>query len=319
MTQDLEADQGAGVSRRTILSVPGGLAGAMLGEAQAASPPAGQAPMVDRAFVRLREGLIHYRHCEPSTRTKALPLYLHHANPGSSRGMEPLMLQLAPRRRTIAPDTIGYGDSCAPDIAQPEIPDFADAVVRTLDALKIDKIDYYGAHTGAHVGTELALRHPDRVRRIVFDGVTVRTPEARAWLLANYAPKKEPDDYGSQLQWAWQFVRDMSQFFPHFARDREHRTGNSIPSAQSLHTSSVDVLKALPTYHLVYNAVYRHDIGARLPLIKHPVMCVAKETDPNIVELDNAASKIPGVKKARIARDAGVGETARLLNEFLDT
>ena len=79
------------------------------------------------------------------------------------------------------------------------------------------------------------------------------------------------------------------------------------------------MLKALPTYHLVYNAVYRHDIGARLPLIKHPVMCVAKETDPNIVELDNAASKIPGVKKARIARDAGVGETARLLNEFLDT
>ncbi len=62
----------------------------------------------------------------------------------------------------------------------------------------------------------------------------------------------------------------------------------------------------------------RHDIGARLPRMKHPVMCVAKEADPNIVELDNAASKIPGVKKARIARDAGVGETARLLNEFLD-
>ena len=313
MTDDSTGDS-AGVSRRTVLSATGGLAGAMLGEAQAATPPAPGGPLVDRAFVRIREGLVHYRHCGPAAKTKALPLYLHHANPGSSRGMEGLMMQLARTRRTIAPDTLGYGDSCAPDMEQPEIPDFADAVVRTLDALKIDKIDYYGAHTGAHVGTELALRHPDRVRRIIFDGVTVRTPEIRAWLLA----KKVPDDQGSQLMWAWLFIRDMSQFFPWFAHDREHRTGNGIGSARQLHNSAVDVLKALDTYHLVYNAVYRHDIGARLPLLKHPVMCMAKETDPNIVELDNAASKIPGVKKARIARDAGVGETVRLLNEFLD-
>ncbi len=318
MTDDRTGDS-AGVSRRTVLSATSGLAGAVLGEAQAATPPTNQLPLVDRAFVRIREGLVHYRHIEPATKTKALPLYLHHANPGSSRGYESLMSQLVRGRRCIAPDTLGYGDSPAPEGDQPEIPYFADSVVRILDALKIDKVDYYGAHTGAHVGTELALRHPDRVRRVIFDGVTVRTPEIRAWLLANYAPQIVPDDHGGQLHWAWLFVRDMSQYFPWFARDRDHRTGNNIPSAQQLHNSSVEVLKSLSTYHLVYRAVYRHDIGARLPLLKHPVMCLAKESDPNVVELDNAASKIPGVKKVRIARGAAVvEETARIVEEFLN-
>lgn len=276
------------------------------------------ATQVDRAFVRLREGLVHYRHCRPASAAPHLPLYLHHANPGSSQGLEGLMTELAARgHRTIAPDTLGYGDSCAPDLAQPEIADFADSVIRTLDALKIEKVDYYGAHTGAHVGTELALRHPDRVRRLVFDGVTVRTPEVRAWLLAHYAPPQRPDDQGGQIAWAFQFVRDMSLFFPHFARDREHATRNGVPSAERLHASTVDVLKALTTYHLVYEAVYRHDIGARLPLLTHPVMCIAKESDPNIVELDNAASRIPGVKKARIRREEGASRTAELLAEFL--
>ena len=288
------------------------------GAASGTPTPQGGQPLVDRAFVRIREGLAHYRHCGPAGAATGLPLYLHHANPGSSRGLEELMAQLAARsRRTIAPDTLGYGDSCAPDLAQPEIPDFADSVVRILDALKIEKVDFYGAHTGAHVGTELALRHPGRVRRLIFDGVTVRTPEVRAWLLANYAPARKPDDYGRHLLWAFHFVRDMSLFFPHFARDREHSTGNGVPSAERLHNSTVEVLKALTTYHLVYNAVYRHDIGERLPLLRHPVMCIAKETDPNIVELDNAASKIPNVKKARIRRDEGTARTVQLLEEFL--
>jgi pimeloyl-ACP methyl ester carboxylesterase len=293
--------------------------GARAASAGTAAPPGpGPRPLVDRAFVRIREGLAHYRHCAPAGTAAGLPLYLHHANPGSSRGLEALMMQLAAKgRRTIAPDTLGYGDSCAPDLAQPEIADFADSVVRILDSLKIDEVDFYGAHTGAHVGTELALRHPGRVRKLIFDGVTVRTPEIRAWLLANYAPAKTPDDYGRHLLWAFHFVRDMALFFPHFARDAEHRTGNDVPSAERLHNSTVEVLKALTTYHLVYNAVYRHDIGARLPLLKHPVLCIAKETDPNIVELDHAASRIPGVQKARIRREEGTERTAQLLADFL--
>src|SRR5438477_5228653 len=99
------------LSRRLLLSATGGLAGAMIGdvgEARAAETRQAGPPMVDRAFARIREGLVHYRHVEPAGKTKALPLYMHHANPGSSSGMEPLMLALAGSRRTIAPDTLGY-------------------------------------------------------------------------------------------------------------------------------------------------------------------------------------------------------------------
>jgi pimeloyl-ACP methyl ester carboxylesterase len=241
-----------------------------------------------------------------------------HAGPGSSRGLAPLMVSLAASRQSLAPDTLGYGDSAAPDQPQPEIPYYADSVVRVLDALGIEKVDYYGAHTGAHIGCELALHAPDRVRRLIFDGVTVRRPEVRAELLAHYAPRVQPDDYGSQLHWAWLFVRDMSQYFPHYARDARHRLANDVPSAEHLHESTVEVLKALPTYHLTYDAVYRHDIGKRLPLLTHPVLCVAKENDPNIVELDRAAATIPNVRKARIPRNQTVEALGRAIDEFLD-
>jgi pimeloyl-ACP methyl ester carboxylesterase len=313
----------AALSRRTLLSATGYIASGIIGEAEAQSPESARsAAPIGRAFVEIREGLVHYRTAAPALRTmprkKPLPLLMIHAGPGSSLGLEPLMAVLGEHRKVIAPDTLGYGDSAAPDEPEPEIAYFADSVIRTLDALKIETVDFYGAHTGAHIGCEIALRYPQRVRRLIFDGVTVRPPELRAELLAHYAPKKQPDDYGHQLQWAWQFVRDMSLFFPHYARDPEHRLANGVPSAQALHNSVVDVLKALPTYHMTYNAVYRHDIGKRLPLMTHPVLCVAKETDPNIRNLDEAAAIIPGVQKARIRRGDGAEAMAHVLATFLD-
>jgi len=43
--------------------------------------------LVDRAFVRLAEGLVHYRHAGDG----GVPLYMAHSGPGSSHGLAPLV------------------------------------------------------------------------------------------------------------------------------------------------------------------------------------------------------------------------------------
>ncbi len=79
------------------------------------------------------------------------PLWMMDAAPASSRSLEPLIASLAGGRRICAPDTPGIGDSTPLAAASPEIADYADAMLRTLDALSLETVDVYGFHTGPHI------------------------------------------------------------------------------------------------------------------------------------------------------------------------
>jgi len=278
------------------------------GEAQPATPAAAiELAPLDRAFVRLREGLKHYRSAgfqlgAHRNRGAPLPLYMVHAGPGSSRSLESLVQRLGTDRPVIAPDTLGNGDSAPPEVAAPDVAYYADSVLRTLDALGLERVDFYGSHAGAQIGCELALRWPDRVRRLVFDGVALFPASLRLEMIERYAPPMQPDDVGGQFAWAWQFVRDMSLFFPHYSRDGAHRLANAIAPADSLHASVVDVLKALRTYHLTYHATLRNDLAGRLPQLKLPVLCIGRDGDPLAEYVERAVALIPTATPARVPR-----------------
>jgi pimeloyl-ACP methyl ester carboxylesterase len=230
-----------------------------------------------------------------------------------------LIAELGNSRRVIAPDTLGNGDSVGPGIANPELSYYADSVVRVMDALKLDTVDYFGTHTGAHIGVELLLTRPDRVRRAIFDGIGIFPDDLKKEMLANYAPEIKPDEFGRQFTWAWHFVRDQSIHFPYFKRDPDHRLNNPMPDADALHRSVVEVLKAVTTYHNGYRAVFRHDTKARLALIKStPLLFMASEPDPLSEYLDAAAAIVPGAKKMLIGRQEGLGARAKAINGFYD-
>jgi len=55
--------------------------------------------LVDRAFVRIKEGLVHYRHSGTTNAGRPLLLYLMHAGPGSSESLAGLIGLLGGRRR----------------------------------------------------------------------------------------------------------------------------------------------------------------------------------------------------------------------------
>jgi pimeloyl-ACP methyl ester carboxylesterase len=274
---------------------------------------------IDRAFVRIREGLVHYRQCA-ELEAGLPPLYLLHASPGSARTLEPLLAQLRAHgatQRLIAPDTLGNGDSAAPQPEVPEIAYFAQSVLRVLDRLQLERVDLYGSHTGARIATELAAIAPDRVRKVVFDGITEYDRELKEQILERFAPPIEPDEYGRHLIWVFNFVRDQALHFPYFMRDPAHRVQKPMPSATELHEKTLDVLKAMQTYQKSYLAAFRYEARKRLPLVKAPALFLA--ADNEAPHLRAAAAEMAALTPASQVRETVGGNAgkAAAIVEFL--
>jgi len=276
-------------------------------------------PFVDRAFVRIDEGLVHYRHIAGEADGR-LPLVMLHASPGSSRGLEPLMRELAradPGRRIVAPDSLGNGDSAAPAAVNPDIAYFAGGVGRALDALGITRAIVFGSHTGARVACEFGILYPERVTAIVFDGIGDYDDAMRSLLLREYAPEVAPDDYGRHLLWAFNFVRDQALHYPYFMRDPEHRLmSRPVASADELHWRVVEVLKSITSYHKSYRAAFAYRASERLPLLEVPNYFLDSEDElPTLrAMLEQLSTKSGGV---RIASAAGVGGKSEAISRCL--
>ena len=277
---------------------------------------------IDRAFIRIKEGQVHYRTYINSENTSKLPIYMIHASPSSSLNLSPLIQQLGRKRNIFAPDTLGFGDSPPPIKDIPNAEDYAESTVRVMDALNIEKCDLYGSHTGAHIACELAIMHPDRINRIVFDGIGMFSEEDKKDFLANYAPEVNPDEFGQHLIWAWNFVRDQVIHFPYFRRTPEfRRTEETYPSATAIHNVVVEVLKGLTTYHKGYRAAFRHPDKERLPLIQHLTLCAASEDDPLKAGVEEAAQLINNSDMAILPAERtpeGLKKKSSLIMEFLN-
>ncbi|WP_336967424.1 alpha/beta hydrolase [Sphingobium aromaticiconvertens] len=230
--------------------------------------------MIDRDFVSIAEGPVHMRRLRGPGR----PLLFFHPSPNSSRGLVPVMEALRAAgcdADMIAIDTLGNGDSPPPGPEVPDIAYFADAMRRVMDALGLDRADLYGSHTGARIACELAATCPDRVDRVIFQGISDFDPATRAKRLEAYAPAMEADDYGRQFVWAFNFVRDQSLHTPYFLRDPEHRLMNrAVPDAANLHAAALDVLKNLTCYHKPYRAAFAYPTAERIRLVMAPTLFI---------------------------------------------
>ncbi|MGA8400302.1 MAG: alpha/beta fold hydrolase [Stellaceae bacterium] len=98
------------------------------------------------------------------------PALLLHELGGSSESWRAVIPQLAADRRVIAADLRGAGRSEKP-AGGFSLADAADDLDALLRALNIDRVDVIGAALGSLVGALLAIRHPDRVRRLMMCAV----------------------------------------------------------------------------------------------------------------------------------------------------
>ena len=101
------------------------------------------------------------------------PLFLiHGSGPGVSAwaNWRLVLPKFGETRRAIAPDMFGFGFTDRPQGMTYNLDVWVDQVIALMDALKIEKTDLVGNSFGGAIALAVAIRHPDRVRRLILMG-----------------------------------------------------------------------------------------------------------------------------------------------------
>lgn len=99
-------------------------------------------------------------------------LMIHGSGPGVSAwaNWRLSLPVLAQRARVIAPDMVGFGFSERPADQRYSMDRWVEQAVGVLDALGVERADVVGNSFGGALALALAIRHPERVRRLVLMG-----------------------------------------------------------------------------------------------------------------------------------------------------
>jgi pimeloyl-ACP methyl ester carboxylesterase len=278
---------------------------------------------IKRRFAAIDIGQVHYYTAgEAHAGAGRRPVVLMHASPFAARTLNPLTARLGETRWAIAPDNLGQGDSCAPEVDEPDIGYFGDAMVRLLDALGIERADLYGTHTGAHTAMDIAIRHPDRVGKLILDGIGLPPRDLKDDYIAHLREKPPYDYAGSHYLWAFHTIKDMFIWFPYYRRDAAHRRNRDVPDANDMHDRTLDLLKNLFCYHKAYIAAFNNnDGGRRFPDIPVPTLLTAAEGDVSGAAMDEVAKMIPQCALRRYpagVQPGDVGPAATMFVDWLD-
>ncbi|HEX2766102.1 MAG TPA: alpha/beta hydrolase [Candidatus Limnocylindria bacterium] len=94
------------------------------------------------------------------------PLILIHGGLASSQTFGPVLSMLAAEHQVITPDLQGHGRTA--DIDRPiDVRLMADDIAALIDHLGLDRPDMVGYSLGGGVAFWTAVKHPDRIRRLV--------------------------------------------------------------------------------------------------------------------------------------------------------
>lgn len=101
-------------------------------------------------------------------------LIIHGAGGGFDQGLDLGRVFVGDHHRLIAPSRFGYLGTPLPDDASPEAQ--ADAHLRVLDQLRVERVPVVGVSAGAPSAMQLCLRHPERCSLLVLIVPLAYTP-----------------------------------------------------------------------------------------------------------------------------------------------
>jgi 2-hydroxy-6-oxonona-2,4-dienedioate hydrolase len=133
-------------------------------------------PSLESRRVRLSFGEMHF-YAGGAESSSRRPVILVHGLIIASRYMLPTAHQLAPFCPVYAVDLPGYGWSSKPDWTL-SLPELADSLAEWMQALSIQRAHFAANSFGCQVLSHLAVRHSQRVDRLMLQGPTV-DPAAR--------------------------------------------------------------------------------------------------------------------------------------------
>jgi pimeloyl-ACP methyl ester carboxylesterase len=117
------------------------------------------------------------------THGEGAPLVLLHGGLGSGEMFGPNLDAFAAHRRVILPDLQGHGRTA--DVDRPlDIRTMADDIAALIDHLGLDRPDVAGFSLGGGVALQLAIRHPEKVGRLVAASAGIRRDATYPEILA---------------------------------------------------------------------------------------------------------------------------------------
>jgi pimeloyl-ACP methyl ester carboxylesterase len=228
----------------------------------------------------------------------------------------PFHEKLAQQARVIAPAHPG----CAQTDENKDVDAIEDVVfhyLEVLDALELTRFDLVGACVGGWIAVELAVRHPEKIRKLVLIGATgLFVPGA---LIGDVFMNAQPE-YGSSYATLREMLFSSAnhpsalEMFPDGKGDLE----DEVRRYQMLRLSSRIGFK--PPYF------YNHSLRNRLHRITSPTLVIWGEKD-NFVPRSHGetyAQLIPNCSELKIIHGAGHSaqvekpeETAKSMVDFL--
>lgn len=265
--------------------------------------------MIECFYVDVAGRQMHYRRSG-----SGVPLIVMHPSPMSSAAMEPWITSMSKHFTVISPDTPGFGQSSPLPLEQPEIEDYAKAMIDLADALGLDRFLVAGTHTGSKIALSVAVQAPDRVIQLVMDGLAVYTEAERDEQLARYTAPIEPLWHGGHLLLSWHTMRNMFIFWPWFRQEAARRMVDTVPDPQTLHRMVLDQMRAPAFWGLAYRAAFRFDTHKALNHLQTPSILLAAEADPLHGHLARLGTGTENLTISSAANQDHVAHIVRLLD-----
>lgn len=139
-------------------------------------------------------------------------LLIHGSGPGVSAwaNWRANIPELSRQNRVIAPDMVGFGFTERPDNFSYNMESWVDHALNFLDALALDRVSVVGNSFGGALALAMAIRHPERVEKLVLMGSV-----------------GVPFELTDGLDKVWGYtpsIKNMRQLLDIFAHDRELAT-----------------------------------------------------------------------------------------------
>lgn len=263
--------------------------------------------LVRRAYADGQDGQIHYRFAG-SRELKETPLMCLHPSPMSGAVFDVWLAEMGRDRFVVAPDAPGYGGSDKP-AKPPQIGDFSDAMVAFMDSMELSQIDVMGYYTGSLTAVDLAIRYPDRIRKVVMISAPIFNDDFRE----RYRPvlTRENSDFADTLTALANNIRrdPLGEF-------------QDLPSTDRYADIMVETLRQYRTSNWGYRAAFAYDLTKTLPKVNQSVLVL--NLDDFMKELTRLAE--PYLKNGRIhelpgwnsgALDTYADEIAEIVRFFL--
>ncbi len=269
-----------------------------------------------QAIIRLPSGL----HIRLQLLGAGPPVMMLHESPRSSNALLSLAKRLCQQFTCIMMDTPGFGYSDPLALARPEIADYALVALDVADALGLDRVPFYGTHTGAAIAAEAAVLAPDRVSAAVLDGYALFDAAERDELLASYLPPLRPTIDGSHVAWLWARIRDQFTAFPWNRVGDGSRLPFGPPPLASMNAVADDFLLAGDHYRAAYAAAFRYDHLEPLRHVTVPVRLATREDDMLFTHMERARGVSDQVTLTQMSadRDAWGRTIAALLGDHVE-